>query len=284
MAEDKEHRSPTPGAASTSPNRVGHYMDAFLHFVEGYRQGNASDVANVELKRDHSLRVLENAEMIAASLDATSGDSAPSPSTDEVDLWLTAALFHDLGRFPQYAQYKTFHDGKSKNHAVLGVKALRSHQLLADLSKESRSVVLSAILLHNKHTLPRGLPPRIQCAASIVRDGDKLDIMRVMQEHFAREEPNPVVTLHLKEHPTAYSEEIYAQVMDGRLAEYRRMRWTNDFKLLLCSWVYDLNFPATRRAMDERGHLGALLDSLPCTDPMRRLKTRVYETLRADES
>ncbi len=283
MAEEIKHRSQDTGAAALSPNRIEHYMDAFLRFVEEYRQGHSSDVANVELKRDHSLRVLGNAEMIAASLGATSGDTVPTPSTDEIDLWLTAALFHDLGRFPQYAEYKTFHDGKSKNHAALGVKALRRRQLLADLPKEERSVVLSAVLLHNKHTLPCGLPPRIRRAVSVVRDADKLDIVRVMQEHFAREEPNPVVTLHLKEHPTAYSDEIYAQVMDGRLAEYGRMRWTNDFKLLLCSWVYDLNFPATRRAMDERGHLGVLLDSLPRTDPIRKLKARIFENLRTDE-
>jgi hypothetical protein len=57
------------------------------------------------------------------------------------------------------------------------------------------------------------------------------------------------------------------------------MRYINDFKLLLISWVFDLNFPASRRAFLNRGYADELLRSLPERPELTGLKDRIYEAL-----
>ena len=47
------------------------------------------------------------------------------------------------------------------------------------------------------------------------------------------------------------------------MVNYQEMVWVNDFKLLLCSWVYDLNYRVSRAVVRERGYLEELLGYLP---------------------
>ena len=53
----------------------------------------------------------------------------------EKDLILaqTMALLHDIGRFEQYAKYRTFVDKDSVNHAELSVKVIDSNNILESL-------------------------------------------------------------------------------------------------------------------------------------------------------
>jgi len=43
------------------------------------------------------------------------------------------------------------------------------------------------------------------------------------------------------------------------------MIWINDFKLLLCSWIYDLNFPVSRQIVQEKIICRACWDISPLT-------------------
>ena len=47
-------------------------------------------------------------------------------NNDELRLSEVIALFHDIGRFEQYAHYKTFVDRKSENHAELVCEQFRT--------------------------------------------------------------------------------------------------------------------------------------------------------------
>ena len=70
---------------------------------------------NIDLKAEHTRRVCEAIRDIGRSL-----------CLSEEDLCLAEAcgLLHDIGRFEQYRQYRTFADYKSQNHATLGVYPL----------------------------------------------------------------------------------------------------------------------------------------------------------------
>ena len=163
------------------------YEQWFHDFTRKFLQGSEFDVANVQLKIDHTLRVLEFARRITSAL-------APAPGLAE--LAHVAALFHDLGRFPQYARYQTYHDKRSVNHACQGVLTLKQHQVLEGLAPSARQLILGAVALHNRRFLPRGLPPEVRYLTQIVRDADKLDIFAVMLAHFNPGGPhNKVVNL-----------------------------------------------------------------------------------------
>jgi hypothetical protein len=247
------------------------YEQWFRDFTGEFLQGSEFDVANVQLKIDHTRRVLELVRRISREAE---------PAAELRELARLAALFHDVGRFPQYARYRTFHDRMSVNHASQGVLTLKRHQVLAALPAGARRLVLGAVALHNRRFLPRGLPGELQGLTQIVRDADKLDIFAVMLTHFkpgARH--NKVVNLELKPHPDRYTPGILAQVRGRQMVNYDEMTWVNDFKLLLCSWVYDLNYRVSRAVVRERGYLEELLEYLPRGPEFIKLGRQLQEDL-----
>ena len=54
----------------------------------------------------------------------------------------TAALFHDIGRFPQWKHYSTFVDSVSEDHALLGLEVLSRHKgFEADLPQNKERLI-----------------------------------------------------------------------------------------------------------------------------------------------
>ncbi len=250
--------------------------DRFLAYSRAFLQGAGEDLENVQLKIDHSLRVLELSQEITARESITGPVAA---------LCHAAALVHDTGRFPQYAKFGSFSDATTENHARLGLHALvRSgpgRALLEGCSPRARGVILGAVFLHNVRTLDKPLSQPLDTVVRVVRDSDKLDILPVLLSYLDDDgrPANKVVTLGTRQEPDAYSPELVEQVMVRGIVDYRRMRYGNDFKLLTVSWVYGLEFPTSARLLRERGHLQAILDSLPATPDLDRMRGQVLADL-----
>lgn len=219
---------------------------------EAAQQG---DVAPMLLKLRHSHAVLENAERIVA------GENF-SPALGRV--CLLAALYHDIGRFEQYLRYRTFKDRLSCDHGRLGVRILKHERCLGDEAPATRKAVLAAVGLHNRFALPSGLAEVTAAAAHVVRDSDKLDILRVMDEHLAGPGPyNPTVVLSLPDIPGLYSEAVLRAACENRVAAYADLRSVNDFRLLLGTWFFDMHFTSSRCQFVEDGHARNLVQGLP---------------------
>lgn len=250
---------------------MNRYIDWFLSFAQGFFQGSLEDDKNIQIKIDHSLRVLENARKITQSVDL---------DEDLARLSHLAALFHDVGRFPQYAKFRTFNDRISVNHARVSVEVLRKVDILSELNSRDRRLVLGAIFLHNRRHVPSGPSPHLDVMARIIRDADKLDIFTVMLSHLEPGTPrNGVVTLNLKPHPTAYTAKFLHDVQFRKMGKYDEMVWINDLKLLLCGWVYDLNFPVSRGIILEQGHIERIFDLLPKEPEFISLREKLREDL-----
>ena len=112
--------------------------------------------------------------------------------------------------------------------------------------------------------MPRGLPELTATAAHVVRDADKLDILRVMDEHLSGPGPyNPTVVLSLPDTPGVYSEAVLRAAREGRVAAYADLCSVNDFRLLLGTWFFDLHFASSRRKFIADGHAQNLLHRMP---------------------
>lgn len=213
------------------------------------------DVAPMLLKLRHSRAVLENAERIVA------GEKF-SPLLGRI--CLLAALYHDVGRFEQYLLYHTFKDRQSCDHGSLGVRILKREHRLIDEEPATRKAILAVVGLHNRFALPFGLPQATAEAAHVVRDSDKLDILRVMDEHLSGPGPyNPTVVLSLPDTPGLYSEAVLKAARENRVAAYADLRSVNDFRLLLGTWFFDMHFASSRRQFVEDGHARNLVQGLP---------------------
>ncbi|MHC1701240.1 MAG: HD domain-containing protein [Humidesulfovibrio sp.] len=242
----------------------------FQDFAEPYLREPGDDFA-YRLKVDHTMRV----RSIATDIAETSG----VPERVHLAARL-AALLHDIGRFPQYKEYRTFRDAESANHAGLSVRHTLREHMLDSAPQDIRRLVLGAVFLHNKRSLPATLPPDLQAVAQIVRDSDKLDIFRVMIAHFSKQDPeHPEVALHVKPHPTAYSQDVLESLLRGETGDYRRIVWVNDFKLMVVGWLFDLNYRRACQMLHELGYLDTIFESLPKDPQVLALRRQVTEHL-----
>jgi len=230
----------------------------FGQYVRDFRTGSAEDIGNIELKEEHTRRVRADAEAIACGLGL---------EEDERSLASIIALFHDVGRFPQYRQYRTFRDSESVNHAALGARVLVEQQVLRELPPSDRDLIVRAVALHNVFSLPPGLDRRLELHARIVRDADKLDIWRIFAGLFslpAGARPS-AAGLGLPDGP-GFSAAVLERLVRREMVPLAEIRGLNDYKLLQLSWIYDLNFPASFRALRERDLIARIASTLPA-DP-----------------
>lgn len=244
-------------------------MERFSTYCRSFLEGGESDLA-YRVKLDHSLRVRDEAVRLAAIHAAQLDRLGVSAEAAAV-----AGLLHDAGRFEQFRHFQTFNDRVSVNHAALSVRVIRHENFLACLSPAGQRLVLGAIMLHNRKIVRPPASTPLGYLARLLRDADKLDIYRVMLDYFTPGGDRPAfMTLDAKPHETAYTPEVLDDVLAGRMVDYARLRWENDFKILMLAWVHDLNLPGSAQAFLERGLVDRVLSLLP-DNPDVRMAGRV---------
>ena len=130
----------------------------------------------IALKIAHTYRVAENCEEIAKSL------NLPAEAIEFA--WLSGML-HDVGRFEQVKRYNTFIDSQSVDHAEFGADLLFGPDALIKGYTEDRSgdaTMETVIRQHNKYRIDESLDDRTKLFCQILRDADKIDILRVNVE------------------------------------------------------------------------------------------------------
>ena len=212
-----------------------------------------------ELQRNFDLKELHTRNVCQAALLIAQGGSARRLMLAEV-----AALCHDLGRFPQFRDFRTFKDSESINHAHLSARIIKENNLLDFLPQDQRDAVALAVRLHNAFEVPAGLAPETEELLRLLRDADKLDIWRVFIDYFHAPEAERAsgAGLGFPDLPFC-SPEVLAAVGEQQMVQLSTMKSLNDFKLLQLSWIYDINFATTLRLIKERGVVEQLAATLP---------------------
>ena len=236
--------------------QLGEIIQWFLQYPERFRDPEGRLHSMMELKRDHSRRVAEYCRYIAREMDW---------SPEEVNTAEAAGWLHDLGRFPQWAEFETFYDPVSLNHAEKGRDILEQENILAVLPRPEEKAILDAVSMHNKRDLPEDIAPASLPLVKLVRDGDKLDIYDVVWGHLTAgsiKQLLPGISTDRKASP-ALLEEL---ARDGR-ASYHNVKTVPDFLLTQISWVNNVNYAPSFRHIAEKGLVDRLRDYLPCEEP-----------------
>lgn len=247
---------------------IRQHLKCFERFTATYLDGPHRVM--LDLKRHHSLCVLEQSAALA-HMEGFTGDISRSA--------LLAALYHDVGRFPQMIRWQTFSDAISENHGYLGVRVVKREKMLDNESDRVRQMVLTAIALHNRYVLPVRLADPFLTVVRIVRDADKLDIMRIMAEHLAGLAPSDEVVLHVRNEPDKWSPQVAAMVLQGKVPGYKDLVYVNDFRILLGSWMEDLHFASAKRQMAKSGHVQTVLAGLPDVPELRCIRDYLSERI-----
>ena len=227
----------------------------FADYVRCFDSPDPDVQKNMDLKSLHTRRVCENILDIGRSLDL----SPPDLMVSEI-----CALLHDIGRFEQYRQYRTFVDKKSENHAALGVKIIKENRILDGLDPTLANIIFRAVACHNRLRVPTDGNAQFLMILKMLRDADKLDIWRVLTEYYqsSSNNRNQAIELDLPDNDEI-SDPICEALMQGGPVQMTDLRTLNDFKLLQIGWVYDVTFPRTFQIILEKEYLEAIRKALP---------------------
>ncbi|MGW8272784.1 MAG: HD domain-containing protein [Thermodesulfovibrionales bacterium] len=244
----------------------------FSRYVRAFYSDVVEDQRNIVLKEAHTARVCENMRTVAAEEGFRGG---------ELLLAETVALLHDVGRFPQYARFKTFRDSRSVNHAELGTEIIEREGILSTLLPEQREIVLASVRFHNAFGLPALKSPDAMTFLKLIRDADKLDIWRVFIEYYGAPagERASAVALDVPDTPE-FSREILACLREGRVAPLAKVSTLTDYKLLQLSWMHEIHFDATCRLIIERDFIGRLVRFIPEDPALSRAVDSVSTAIR----
>lgn len=241
----------------------------FIDYSSSFYSSVKEDQKNISLKVEHTYNVCENIILII---------NEQSLGRNESMLADAVALFHDLGRFPQYAKYRTFRDSISVNHGKLGAEVLEKEKILQNLPENEQELIINSVKFHNAFAIPDLQDRRIIFFLKLIRDADKLDIWRVLSEYFESDEKEraSAVGLGLPDIPE-YSEKVLSCLYDKRLASLSDLKTLNDFKLTQLSWVYDLHFKTSFRLLVERDYINRISKTLPQTEEIKKALSILIE-------
>ncbi|MBR4422725.1 MAG: HD domain-containing protein [Mailhella sp.] len=257
MKQDPVFRIPqrrAPLRRPDDPLDISAYESFFLRYAEEECACCLRDPAPMRLKTKHTLRVLGSTRTIAR-------EEGLVPLTARA--CLLAALLHDIARFEQYRVWGTFRDRESCDHGALSAELLRRGHVLKE-EPDIGECVLAAVEAHNKQDLPQGMTPLARIAAGVVRDADRIDIMRVIERHLSEKASgDPDVIVPFPDDPALFSPAVIRSVLEKRPCSYADLKSANDFRLLAAGWFHLMKYPASRRLCAAEGCARRLIEGLP---------------------
>ena len=179
----------------------------FDRFVAQFRGPDGSLPFALAAKYAHTGEVCEITEKIVAG-------EARFSSRDTL-IFRLCALFHDISRFEQYDKFKTFLDRQSFDHGDRSAALIGELGLVPELPAEDRACIVDAVRVHNKFAIPDGFPPAHLAAAKMVRDADKLAILRLIIRFFNGDYSDPAIRLDLDDTP-GWTPAILETVRQGK--------------------------------------------------------------------
>lgn len=239
--------------------------DVFARYTSAY---NISD-EKISLKVKHTYRVAALCDRIARSLKLPDYD---------IDLAWAVGLLHDVGRFEQIRNFGTFSDADSIDHAHYAVSILFDEGKLEDYlgngnpcvcqyikdggagkkyGYESLDIIKKAIWNHSAYKIEEGLSERTVLFCNIIRDADKLDIFKVVND-------TPLESMYnIDKNEIPYSE-ISSEVMQAlreKHAVLRSLKKTPaDYMAGYIALVFELVFPESFCIAKEQGYLENIMD------------------------
>ena len=242
--------------------------DWFHRYYRSQTVSNGSRAVLMALKYDHSINVSAHTAAIAH-------DEGWPP--DDCQLAEILGLIHDVGRFPQLATYGTFSDIGSIDHGEYGVLTADREGIFGMLPEDATAILRDGIRHHNARTIP-SLSPRSRMFLRAVRDADKLDIFRVIDDAVTHNTitDHPEITLNIDIdgplNPAALTE-----LERQENVSYANVKSLADFGLTQLSWLYDMHYAYTFHHVRDHRIIDTILTIIPPDDRAAGLRRLIDE-------
>ncbi len=219
-------------------------------FASYTRNYNPEDV-KIALKIAHTYRVADNCEKIARSI---------GMSDEEVEISWLSGMLHDVGRFEQVRRYNTFIDSESVDHAEFGADLLFGDDRLIESYTDDRSVdglLEMVIRQHNKYRVREDITGKELAFCDILRDADKVDILRVNVETPIEEIYNVTREEFVR---SGVSEKVMEHVRAHEAAPRSVMTSPAEHLIGHVALTFELVYPMGRRLAVEQGYIFRMLE------------------------
>ena len=220
-------------------------MEEALNLFNSYYDKFDKTLDGVYRKYDHTMRVVIYAKKIAKGLGL---------NDDDYELASLCALYHDIARFKQWSEYKTFEDALSFDHGDCGEHILKELGINDD-------IILKSTRVHNKISVPEEFDDRTKLFCDITRDADKLDNLCVKFPELDKNSEIPI--------------DAIKSILNKEMVKNDKNFKGNRLYHLLreIAFIFDLNFKESFKIIKEDGCIQRRLDL------MKDLKINDYEKI-----
>lgn len=249
----------------------GRVEQAFKNYTNKY---DVED-GKISLKIDHTYRVAKLSDRISDYIGLNSEDA---------DIAWLIGMLHDIGRFEQVRRYGTFIDSRSVDHAELSADLLFNDGLISDFCDfpsaklYDECIIESAIRAHNKYRIPSEYDERKKLFSKIIRDADKIDILKVNVE-IPQEVIYDVTTEELMN--AEISEDVIRAFNEGHCVLRSLKKTPMDNLVGHLSLIFELEFGISYRIVKEQGYYLKALDIMASSNnsDTRKMTVMVKEKI-----
>ena len=224
--------------------------DYWLIFTNFVKENYDLEDELIELKYNHTKRVANLMILIASKMNL---------STREIILAYLIGLFHDLGRFEQVNREHKF-TNLHFDHGAYSNKILFNDNLINKFEVSSNLYLLirKAVYFHNKKDIPSNLDEYEALFVKMIRDADKIDIIRVMSNS-------------CQEFSVAPKNELMDKYLSGDTLDLKLINNKSEKALLHLSFMKDLSFAESFEVLKETGNIESYLSNINVKEEYKEL-------------
>ena len=205
-------------------------------FFENYVKNFDMSIEWIKYKYEHTMRVVNYALEISDSINLSKEERK------EIEV---CALFHDIARFPQYQEFKTFNDAKTFDHGDKGAEILEENGYHDE-------VLLNVVRCHNKFAIPEEYDEKTKLYSRIIRDADKIDILDQVYNECTTSNyilPKEIIDVFKRNETLKKAVKLDC---DGNL----------EFMLKHLAFIFDLNYKYSFKFIRDKNIINRKLDSI----------------------
>ena len=214
--------------------------EEFIKYTQNYDLKNE----HIKGKQLHSLRVMEISKQIAERMGL---------QQKEIDLATLIGLLHDIARFEQFTQFKTYKDLQSFDHGDVGAEILNNDIRKYVDTKEYDEIIIKAVKNHNKFKIEEGLNEKEELFAKMVRDADKIDIFYESVEMFWKGREQEV-------NNSVISQEVIYQIENFSQTKRKLNETPIDNIMRVIAFIFDMNYKVSFKILKEENYINKILD------------------------